>query len=582
MAIAASDALFSRLAALDREFPPPNWRDLLAAEAFAEPAALIRAMQPAKTRADAALLLAATLALQVQDSDELDPHYGQAMRPFWFAVATASLHDWQFWHSPRQPLRRLLHQLLLTGRSYSLSAHPASVQFPQRLFSRLGNLAEHAIAGAGPDNLLPLLKSLYSLLRNVHDQQRISDHRLLEQEDQSRRSQFAHADSGRAIRQLVWGQPVPASVVEFLDDTWRKYLQLLHLKVGMQHPLWQQAIQDIRLMVWLGSEASAEQVSQSVSGDLPGLLRRIREALAQVRADEAGQHFPETFAALLAARARSLPDAGLPLGELDDDPDDHNADRQPNPVGTGPERGESLLLRFGETWRRVRVVNSAHDRSYVLMADFAGSRVAAFTASELQALLQDDKARRLPDNDPVIAMLPRLPGLLRSLLDDAADHQARQREHAVHQQQQAALQAKRQRETDRAAEFAQRKQADATDRADRIAAGRQQAEQAALFAEQQEKARAIVASLRGGALVELRREDGHYRACYLAMIRASDHHYLFVDRQGQKIAEHDLDHLCALLLADNLRVMESGSTLDDTLQNLVSERRQYLSDEDGT
>ena len=44
--------------------------------------------------------------------------------------------------TPRQPLRRLLHQLLLTGRSYDPSPHPASSQFPVRLRARLDKLAE--------------------------------------------------------------------------------------------------------------------------------------------------------------------------------------------------------------------------------------------------------------------------------------------------------------------------------------------------------------------------------------------------------------------------------------------------------
>ncbi|NQD35564.1 DUF1631 family protein [Permianibacter sp. IMCC34836] len=583
MPIAASDALFDRLAALNREFPPANWRELLAAEVFAEPAALVRALHPAKTRSDAVLLLAAALAVQVGDSDELDATYLQAMRPFWFTVATASLTDWQFWHSPRQPLRRLLHQLLLTGRSYSLSAHPASAQFPQRLHSRLNNLAEQAIAGAGPDNLLPLLKSLYALLRNVHDQQRHSDHRLLEQEDQSRRTLHAQADTSRAIRQAVWGQPVPASVVNFLDETWRKYLQLLHLKVGMQHPLWQQAIADIQAMVRFASEASPDELGKAVKTELPGLMRRIREAVAQTRTSEQGQRFPETFAALLAARARNLPDAGLPLGELLDEPDDvAAASSAASNRGAVPDRGESLLLKRGNDWLRVRVANHLDEGNYVLLADFAGSRVAAFSPNELHALMQEDKARVLPDRDPVQALLPQLPHLLKALLSSASDTQARQREQAEQQQQAAAEQAMRQREAVRAAEFAKRQQAEAAERAERIAEERRQAEQAALLATQQEKARALIATLRSGALVELRRDQEHFRACYLAMIRASDQHYLFVDRQGQKVAEHDIDALIQLVLVDGFRVVESGSALDNTLQNLVSERRQFLSDEDGS
>src|SRR3990167_7398082 len=102
---AVSDALFVRLAELPAAPPDPSWRQLLLADAFAEPLALQRALQPIQQRSSAALLLAAKLAELVAANDELDAHFLKALRPFWFAVATVSLTDWQFWHSPRQPLR---------------------------------------------------------------------------------------------------------------------------------------------------------------------------------------------------------------------------------------------------------------------------------------------------------------------------------------------------------------------------------------------------------------------------------------------------------------------------------------------
>ena len=579
----ASDGLFERLAAIPPASPDPSWRELLAAGAFAEPATLSRALGKGRDRNSIALLLAAQLAEQTAAGGELDDHFMQALQPFWFAVATVNLTDWQFWHSPRQPLRRVLHQLLLLGRGYSPSAHPATVQFPQRLQIRLQAMAEHAVAGVGSAQLLQSLKSLYALLRQTHELQRQSDHRLLEQEELNRRSLNAQTQVSRVIRQAVWGQPVPASVVSFLDETWRKYLYLLHLRGGMQDPVWQRAVTDIRLMVWLGSEASPQQLGDAVKGELPGLLRRIREALALTRTEPSAQNFPEVFAALLAARARNVPDAGLPLGELPDEPDDALAEPSNSRTDHLPARGSCLLLKRGEDdWLRVRVIAAPPQRDYLLLADFAGSRVAALSPAEWQQAMQEDRLRRLSDQDPVQQLLPRLPTLLQPLLEGAAEERARRKALAEQQEREAAVEAKRRREADREAAFELRKQQEASERAERIAEGRRRAKAEALLAQQQAKGRAIIASLRGGALVELRREEGQFRACYLAMIRASDQHYIFVDRQGRKVAELNHDALLQQLLEDGLRVIESGSALDNTLQNLVSERRQFLSDEDGS
>ena len=578
----SSDTLFSRLAALPPAGPAPSWPSLLAGDAFAEPAALIRALRPARDRPDAALLLAAMLAEQVAGNDDLDPHYLTALRPFWFTVATVNLTDWQFWHSPRQPLRRVLHQLLLLGRGYSLSPHPASAQFPQRLHNRLRNLSEQAVAGAGSAQLLASLKSLYELLRHAHDQQRQSDRRLLELEDQSRRSLHAQIQASRAIRQAVWSQPVPASVVSFLDETWRKYLYLLHLKLGMQHPQWQQAAEDIQRIVWLACEATPQQLSAEVNGQLPGLLRRIREALAQTRTDSDNQKFPEVFAALLAARARNVPDAGLPLGELPDEPDDQTDAAQDSNRHDMPLRGACLLLKQGQVWQRVRVVSAPPPHDYVLLADFAGGRIAALSPTEWREAYSNGQIQPLPDHDPVMQLLPQLPGVLQPLLSSDSERRDRQQAEAAEQEKVAAAAAQRQREAQRAAVFEQRRQQEASERAERIANARREAEATALLKQQHQQATAMIDSLRGGALLELRRDDGQFRSCYLAMLRSADHIYVFVDRLGQKVAEHSKDELIALMLADGLRVIESGSTLDSALQNLVSERRQFLSDEEGS
>lgn len=576
---ASSNPLFTRLAALPPAAPGASWPNLLANDALAEPASLIRALQPAKERADVALLLATKLAEQIEASNELDPSYIQALRPFWFAVATVNLTDWQFWQSPRQPLRRVLNQLLQLGRGYSPSPHPASSQFPQRLHNRLRNLAEQAVAGAGSAVLLATLKSVYELLRQAHEQQRQSDRRLLELEEQNRRSLHAQSQASRAIRQAVWGQPVPASVVNFLDDTWRKYLYLIHLRLGMAHPQWQQAVTDIRIIVWLSCEASPIELNAAVSGELPGLLRRIREALAQTRTDAENQRFPEVFAALLAARARNVPDAGLPLGELPDEPEDQLG--TVSDAGHGlPARGTCLLLKQDEDWQRVRVIGAPPPLDYFLLADFAGGRIAALSPAELRRAWQDDRLRPLPNHDPVQLLLPQLSALLNPVLD--RDHERREaiRQQAVAQEKQAAVAAQREREQQRAAEFERRRLLEAAERAERIANARRDAEAAEALARRQQQASQIVDSLRSGALVELRRDDGQFRSCYLAMIRASDHLYVFVDRLGQKIAEHQHDDLITLVLDGGVRVVESGSALDSALQNLVSERRQFLNEED--
>ncbi len=581
MTVQASEPMFLRLASLEREFPPGPWRKLLAANAFADPYALLRALQPAKTRADASLLLAAQLAALTAEQDDFDPLYLQAMQPFWFAVATSCLTDWQFWQTPRQPLRRLLHQLLLTGRSYTSSDHPASSQFPPRLQSRLLKLAELALSGAGPDNLLPVLKSIYELLRHVHEQQRHSDHRLVEQDAISRRSLHAEADASRAIRQVVWGQPVPASIVDFLDETWRKYLHLLHLKAGKQHPDWQQAVQDIQLMVWLGTEASPTELSSAVKGELPRLLRRIRQALAQTRSSESSQQFPEAFAALLAARVRNQPDAGLPLGELPDEPDTGLVAAS-LPAHQLPGHGRPMRLRDGERWQRCRVANHPDRDGYLMLADFAGQRLAALDFASLQQLQQDDRLQAIPDSDPVRLVLPHFPTLLKTLLSTAEASRDQQRERAAKEAALAERVALRQREAERNAEMSKRQQEEASARAEQIAAARAAAQAAARLAEQQAQGREQVLRLRPGAVVELRRPDGQLRPTHLAMIRASDNAYLFVDRQGQKVAEHPVDTLVQLVLSGDLRILEAGTELDNALQNLVSGRRQYLNDEEGT
>ena len=548
---------------------PKAWLDYLQHPLLASPGEWLRQLPEPQTRFDYALRLGLLLGHQVEQHGHLDPALMKALAPMWLTFAASGLRDWAVWQVSRHPLRLILEQLVQIGRCYCPSEHAAARQFTQHLHGRLQTLAKQTLENNDLEASIPVLKSVLDLLQQLRDQQLEADKRLLEQRSQQARSTHAHSAVSRAIRHAVLGQPVSAVIIDFLDQHWRKYLYTVYLRFGMNDARWQQGLQDIELMVHLSSFASAEELKAKQKSVLAPLLKRLTEALNQIHLPPGiALGFTQEFTDILKGRARNHPAAGLPLGEWPEDEDLADQDRRSAPAYSddGPTLGQTIIINLPNKPERARVIEVDHSHDEILLADFGGQLVLATDHGQWHRHREHGELTPCPEHHPFDFLQMELSPVIDALIQHNENLLAQQKNKR-----------RQQREAEIAASIEQRKQADATARAARIAT--QQAEHKRQ--EQLQKAKQIVSQLRSGALVQLPDSRGVSRPCYLALIDAEKSLHVFVDRQGKKLAELDLDALSKLLLEEKLKIMESGSALDSALKGLIAERRQFLQEEDG-
>jgi hypothetical protein len=85
--------------------------------------------------------------------------------------------------------------------------------------------------------------------------------------------------------------------------------------------------------------------------------------------------------------------------------------------------------------------------------------------------------------------------------------------------------------------------------------------------------------LQPGAWIELRQDPAQGQSeisAQLAVIINRTGELLFVDRQGRKLLQVDVDTLAGMLARAELRIRDYGRALDDALQQLVADNRQKL------
>ncbi len=117
--------------------------------------------------------------------------------------------------------------------------------------------------------------------------------------------------------------------------------------------------------------------------------------------------------------------------------------------------------------------------------------------------------------------------------------------------------------------------AEAEAQARRIQAAREQAD----YEQRLQHCLELGKRLRAGAVVQIENSERKMRPAFLAMISGGNGQYVFVERNGRRVASLTQQEVVQALVENRLQVIESGSALDSTLSNMVKERRQFLQDE---
>lgn len=579
MATTAFQAALQALAELDRDLEQPEpipepWHEWIKASPFLDLESALAHLPAPDTRAHIALGVSVAWARQLELECPPAAFWKQATHSFWWAIASVTLHDWGLWANSRHPVSTVLEHLALVSRSFGgRNQDGTEPELPATALAFLRDLhkACEQVAQAAvfhPSQLAASLKPVNDCLRQFRELQRQADHQLLAVEEEKRRVSTAHSAVTRVIRRAVWGHPVPSLVVDFLDTVWRRYLYLIFLKHGMDSPPWTAALKLIEQLIWLAGEAVAEEVKAELERSYPSLRQALLEGVLQLHHEERDDDFFLDLDMLMAARARNAPEAGLPLGELAFDEDETDfvggeAAREPSGQVLQLQAGDYVdLIRDGHS-QRVRLLELERSHDLYIFADCLGNAALVCNRATLTNIASTDGLKMVPVVHPM-----QIPPVFLGRYFDAALDLGRGKIKLLAEKQ------KRDRANDMAEQLEEHRKREAEERAQRIAQAKQQVE----HDKRMQDAMTRLSQLRPGALVYLRQE-GHPRSCHLAMIDSQTNHYIFVDRQGQRIADVALSELAEHFINGEFEILESGSAIDNTLRDLVRERRDFLKEQ---
>lgn len=550
------------------ESVPEYWLDWAKNKPFVQPEAHIPHLPPLNSRS--AIVLGASLhwAQQLQNGSHPSASWKQATQAYWWVVAATSLKDWSLWANPRHPVSTVLEHLELVSRGIGDEPIPEIKKFLGHLNSLCGQLAQAALTQ--PGSVLPFLKKLNDSLRDFRNRQREADQALLALEETERRSTTAHSAVTRVIRRAIYSHPVPALLVDFLDTHWRRYLYTLYLRDGIDSHPWQATIADVEKLVWLSGEATDEEVRNECDPVYKPIKQRLRNAIFQLHQnDDSAEQFFIELDLLIEARARNLPDAGLPLGELpfdiaEDEALATQATIEPSTMVMQIQRGDCLRLTINGREMRARVVDIDRAIDAYLLADALGDKIGSFDRATMSGFAQRDELAPVAAVSAMSIPVSQLYPLFEKAYD-------------LMRQQSSKLQQseRRDRENRMETQLEEMRRQEAIERARKITTDKQQIESE----RRQTEARNRLKILRPGALISLQFKD-HQRPCYLALIDSQSGQYIFVDRQGQKLAELSINDLIDKLILGQVEILESGSALDNTISGLVRERREFLKEQD--
>jgi len=559
-------ACLERLIALDgerppAETPPPAWRQWLGTQAFAE---LTPTLSQPLQRHELALLLSLQWQHGASDTLRLHPQFVSATQAFWWSIAVTLLRDWSVFLSSRHPLTFVAEQLLAWGRVYDAGVNNHATQQLKQLELLCRDVAQQAFVK--PDAMMQSMKRLHDHLQQLQVLQRQNDRQLLLLEEKERRSNNCQAAVSRVIRRSIYGHPVPALIIDFLDTTWRRYLYQLYLQHGMDDARWQQAVHDLELLVWLGGEGSADEINASYQTRYLPLRERLRTAVSHLRQEtQLRVDFFTELDFLIDGRVRNAPDAGLPLGELPGESDD---DEQSNSVCDLPnvplQIGSAVWLSAQGKTLRARLIEIDQVNDAMLLADAIGDKVTTLTRAQFAQLYERDEITVMPEPNLLQWAADKLTPLLEKALQSA---ESSQRENVAAR--------RREREAEMAANLEERRKQEAAMRAERVAQARREAEEQ----QKRQAAELLIDGLRSGAMLHLSLNNSAARTCFLALINAHTGLFVMVDRQGQRIAELQRQQMVDLLLSRQLEILESGSAINNAgLTELVRERREFLNE----
>ncbi len=502
--------------------------------------------------------------------------------------------------SPGHPFCVLLEQMMEVGKSWYGDLGKSGEQFLTQMIQIIGDIKSHESLDS---------KFLQETLTRWQDyvdkeEQKVSrlEKRLYDSEAGLIRARRAHHIVIEAINSTLAGKQVPAVFSEFCLGPWQDEMRLYLIQNGVENEAWLRGQKLLETLARSFRIARSDEERQRLYSVVPKLGSEFEQHIADISSQP--EKYQPVVSAIEAAHIQVLKGEAVECVTVKPlETPDGIAGVATSVSGElkkkAQEIGEGQWLSYQlESGKKIRckLLVKILETDQSLFVNRNGLKVLQKSIDELAYCLSVKIVKILPG---ALSIMQAYQQSVRSVL---ADYESRQQEirqaltikaeeeRKIAEQKEEELKAQQAEKIARELAAAKAKREaeaikQAREMAEREEKKRQEQEQNEIL--QQEKnareketdqlrrmARLSLDSMSLGSWVEILGAEDEKKTCKLAVKVNSTRKFIFVDSNGQKVAELYRDDLVEMILAKKAKILEQSDHFEDRLAKVVSSLRR--------
>lgn len=495
------------------------------------------------------------LLQQVERQLGLHPTVYRSIQPMQIGFARCLMEEPGSLFDGQHPMRLFFEQIVRIGKGYDESSGARARELLELIE---GDVLSAVAAREPPSVSFSAGQSHFGLLFEQYRQAlNLAEQRHIAKEHGHIRLHRVRLQVHRTIADTAGALGVPEFVLSFLEEIWSKYLYVAAMRGEQGNPEWEQAVSDMRTLVWSVAAPPREDLMNRLEdGTIGAVIERLKIQTETVHHSSATRKFFEQIKQLHRILGLGRAPDPAKFGRLD-----VKVDAPPVRVGDNPLLLEpELIAAVPGCWYRIpqrglivrsKLIEKNAEDNYLLFSNYSGIRVAKMELGEFLEQIRIGYIEPI-EFAPVFERLLRDALLLLEEYIQGVSEDLDRREF----QRQAERRAKLRRLIEEEEKKRQEEQRQADERAHQI---RESA--LAQATEELEK-------MEPGAMIELIDEQNRSLPCSLALKLKSSRKLVFVDRNGRKVAEFTLRQLSEKVLDGSAGIINYGTSFDKTLEAL--------------
>ncbi len=465
-----------------------------------------------------AINLVAMLFQFILDDRNMAPPMKALIARLQIPIIKVAMQDKSFFSKNSHPARKMLNEIANASlgwvASNNLDRDP--------LYQKVSKVVNRVLLEFDGDTQLfqDVLTDFVAFLEM--DKRRIGlvEQRTITAEDGKAKSELARNAVQDALNEKVVGLTLPKVVITLLEDAWSNVMFLICLKEGRDGQKWQEALRVVDDLLFSVQPITKPEQRRQLLTLIPGLLKNLRTGLSKIGYDpfEMNQLFQELEAIHLdQLQAESVE---LDVASASENIVFKSNTSTPSPTAQKSTTAHNAVGKQKQIAKQSQAIEQTLDQ--LLESRGAGS----VSLEELDAELDRVLDQQLEVPEPEVKPTSKI---------------ERQTVEKL------------------------------------VVSGSSEEQGAQVELEESDPSLQAVDSLKTGCWVELHQDEGKKTRCRLAAVIRATSKYVFVNRQGMKVAEYTRMSLAVALKAGKVTTLDEGSLFDRALESVIGNLREMKS-----